>query len=401
MSKTAISGGRPKGGSNGWKVLFVFGTRPEAIKLAPLIRELSLRPGFTPVVCVTGQHRRMLDQVLTLFRICPDYDLNVMEDNQSVFDVTARSLPRLGEVMERERPDVVLVQGDTTTVMTGALAAYYLRIPIGHVEAGLRTGDKYNPFPEEINRVFADLVADLLFAPTEGAKRNLLVQGVDPGRIFVTGNTAIDALLDVAERLAGMDGADGMFEGIPEPLLDCLNDGESPRRLVLVTGHRRESFGEDLERICMALGEIASRNPDVEVVYPVHLNPNVRVPVRRILGGSRRVHLLEPLGYAPFVWLMKRSYLVLTDSGGIQEETPSLGKPTLVMRKVTERPEGIEAGAAELVGVETGSIVSATQRLLDDGDVYRSMSAVRNPYGDGQASRRIADILDRWLDSRG
>ena len=382
------------------KVLLVFGTRPEAIKLAPLIRELSLRPGFTPVVCVTGQHRRMLDQVLTLFRIRPDYDLDIMGDNQSVFDVTARSLPRLGEVMERERPDVVLVQGDTTTVMTGALAAYYLRIPIGHVEAGLRTGDKYNPFPEEINRVFADLVADLLFAPTERAKRNLLAQGIDPGRIFVTGNTAIDALLDVAERLTGMDEADGMLEGIPESLLCRLRDGESPRRLVLVTGHRRESFGEDLENICMALGEIAGRNPDVEVVYPVHLNPNVRGTVRRILGGSPRVHLLEPLGYAPFVWLMKRSYLVLTDSGGIQEEAPSLGKPVLVMRKVTERPEGVEAGAAELVGVDTDSILAATQRLLDDGDVYGRMSAVRNPYGDGQASRRIADILERWLGSR-
>ena len=398
MSGTTI----PSGRSKSWKVLLVFGTRPEAIKLAPLIRELSMHPGFTPVVCVTGQHRRMLDQVLTLFRIRPDYDLDVMQDNQSVFDVTARSLPRLGEVMERERPDVVLVQGDTTTVMTGTLAAYYLRIPVGHVEAGLRTGDKYNPFPEEINRVFADLVADLLFAPTEGAKHNLLGQGVDPGRIFVTGNTAIDALLDVAERLTGMDvdGADGMLEGIPESLLGRLNDGESPRRLVLVTGHRRESFGEDLENICMALGEIAMSNPDVEVVYPVHLNPNVHVTVHRILGNSQRVHLLEPLGYAPFVWLMKRSYLVLTDSGGIQEEAPSLGKPTLVMRKVTERPEGVEAGAAELVGVDTDSILAATQRLLDDGDVYRSMSAVRNPYGDGQASRRIADILDRWLGSR-
>ena len=392
MNRTTIPGSR--------KVLIVFGTRPEAIKLAPVIRELSGRPEFTPVICVTAQHRQMLDQVLTLFRIRPDYDLNIMRDNQSVFDVTVQSLTRLGEVMERERPDVVLVQGDTTTVMTGALAAYYLRIPIGHVEAGLRTGDKYNPFPEEINRVFADLVADLLFAPTEGAKQNLLGQGVDPGRIFVTGNTAVDALLDVVGRLTNMDGADGMLEGLPESLLGRLRDNGATRRLVLVTGHRRESFGEDLENICMALGEIARRNPDVEVVYPVHLNPNVRNPVHRILGGSQRVHLLEPLGYVPFVWLMKRSYLVLTDSGGIQEEAPSLGKPTLVMRKVTERPEGIEAGAAALVGVETDSILAATQRLLDNGDVYRSMSAVRNPYGDGRASGRIADILHEWLGSR-
>ena len=248
--------------------------------------------------------------------------------------------------------------------------------------------------------MFADLVADLLFAPTEGAKRNLLRQGVDPGRIFVTGNTAIDALLDVTERLTCMGGADGMLEGIPESLLGRLEDDESPRRLVLVTGHRRESFGEDLENICVALGEIARRNSDVEVVYPVHLNPNVRAIVHRILEGSRRVHLLEPLGYVPFVWLMKRSYLVLTDSGGVQEEAPSLGRPTLVMRKVTERPEGVEAGAAELVGVDTDSILAATQRLLDDGDVYGRMSAVRNPYGDGQASRRIADILDGWLGSR-
>ena len=381
------------------KVLVVFGTRPEAIKLAPVIQELNRRPEFSPVICVTAQHRQMLDQILTLFQIHPDYDLNIMRDDQSMFDVTAEILSRLREVMELENPDIVLVQGDTTTVMTSALAAYYLKIPIGHVEAGLRTGDKYNPFPEEINRVFADLVSDLLFAPTETAKQNLLRQGIDTSRIFVTGNTAIDALLGVVQRLTDKDEADKLLEGLTGSLPHHLKDANSARRLILVTGHRRESFGKGLENMCIALGEIADRNPDVEIVFPMHLNPNVRRPVHKILGGNQRVHLLEPLGYAPFVWLMKRSHLILTDSGGVQEEAPSLGKPVLVMRKVTERPEGIEAGSAALVGVETDSILAATQHLLDDDSAYQSMAKVNNPYGDGQASVRIADILGQWLDT--
>ena len=386
------------------KVLVILGTRPEAIKLAPVIQEMRKRPGFKPVVCATAQHRHMLDQVLPLFQIRPDHDLDIMKDGQSLFDVTAQTLTGLEKVLQMERPDLVLVQGDTTSAMVGALAAYYLRIPVGHVEAGLRTGDKFNPFPEEINRAVVDLVADLHFAPTERAKQNLLGQGIGSSGIFVTGNTAVDALLDLVSRLSDERVANaelnGLFKGLPESLLAMLQDGDSSRRLILVTGHRRESFGKDLENICVALREIASRNPDVEVVYPVHMNPNVLGPVHKLLGDVGRVHLLEPLGYQSFVWLMKRAYLILTDSGGIQEEAPSLGKPTLVMRKTTERPEGIEAGAALLVGVETDSILEATQRLLDDRDVYQSMASVRNPYGDGQASRRIADILESWLDAR-
>ena len=387
------------------KVLLVFGTRPEAVKMAPVINELGKRPQFSPVVCVTAQHRQMLDQVLSLFEIHPRYDLEIMKQDQGLFDITTAVLTKLKDVLEQEKPDLVLVQGDTTTTMAGTLAAYYMGIPVGHVEAGLRTGDKYNPFPEEINRVFADLVADLLFAPTTRAERNLLLLGIDPGRVFVTGNTAIDALLDVAGRLDHLTapGAqkNGLLDGVPETLLERLEKDDSSRRLVLVTGHRRESFGQDLANICTALRLIAERNPDVEVVYPVHLNPNVSEPVRQLLHGAQRVHLLEPLGYAPFVWLMKKSYLVLTDSGGIQEEAPSLGKPTLVMRKKTERPEGIEADAATLVGVETESIVSETQHLLDDADAYARMANVRNPYGDGQASMRIADILTDWLCAHG
>ena len=386
------------------KVLVIFGTRPEAIKLAPVIQELMGRPEISPVVCVTAQHRQMLDQVLAMFHIQPDYDLDVMRADQSLFDVTSQILLRLEEVLNRERPDIVVVQGDTTTAMTGALAAYYMKIPIGHVEAGLRTGDKYNPFPEEVSRAFVDLVADLHFAPTEGAKRNLLGQGVNTKGIFVTGNTGVDALLDVTRRLDDGRVTDEQLNelpgGLPEPLLTHVQGDESTQRLILVTGHRRESFGEDFHNICIALREIARRNDDVEVVYPVHLNPNVHEQVHKVLGDARRVHLLEPLGYVPFVRLMKRAYLILTDSGGIQEEAPSLGVPTLVMRNKTERPEGIEAGSSLLVGVNTASILAATQHLLDDSGAYRSMATVKNPYGDGQASKRIGDILQSWLGHR-
>ena len=383
------------------KVLAIFGTRPEAIKLAPVLKELQAHRGFETRVCVTAQHREMLDQVLGLFHIQPHYDLDLMRENQSLFEVTAGALTELERVMRREEPDLVLVQGDTTTVLVAALAAYYLRIKIGHVEAGLRTGDKYNPFPEEVNRSFADMVADLHFAPTHAARENLLRHGIDSGTIFVVGNTAIDALLDVVARLdeGERQGAvpEGLIKGLAAWLLERHRKSDQGWRLILVTGHRRESFGQDLENICRALAEIAGRNPDVEIVYPVHLNPNVGGPVHAILGDTPRVHLLEPLEYAPFVWLMKRAYLILTDSGGIQEEAPSLGKPTLVTRKKTERPEGIEAGAAILVGVEKGSIVAASQRLLDDADAYRSMATVKNPYGDGQAAKRIVEILESRL----
>ena len=382
------------------KGLVMFGTRPEAIKLAPIIRELESRPEFTPVVCVTAQHRQMLDQVLSLFQIHPQHDLDLMREDQSLAHITSEALTGLTTVLDKERPDVVLVQGDTTTAMASALAAYYQRTPIGHVEAGLRTGDKYNPFPEEINRIFVDHLSDLCFAPTEQAKENLLQEGIAPGKVHVTGNTVVDALLNTVQHLAKDPStlrSNGLLDGLPPWLLQHNWSGPDGRRLVLVTGHRRESFGKDLESICYALRQIVQRNEDAEVVYPVHLNPNVREPVHRIIGGEERVHLLEPLAYAPFIWLMSQAYLVLTDSGGIQEEGPTLGIPTLVMRKTTERPEGIDARTALLVGVETDSIVDAAQRLLDDQALYKSMANAHNPFGDGQASRRIADVLHRWL----
>lgn len=384
------------------KVLIVFGTRPEAIKLAPVIRELKRCPEFTPMVCVTAQHRQMLDPLLSLFQVHPSYDLDIMREHQSLNDVTAQVLIRLREVLEKEHPDLVLVQGDTTTAMASALAAYYQRIPVGHVEAGLRTGDKYDPFPEEVNRIFIDRISDLCFAPTETAKDNLLREGIDPSQIHVTGNTVVDALMEMVQRFSqdpSEDQENALLHGLPTWLLDRRWVGED-RRLILVTGHRRESFGKDMEGICLALQQIVQRNPGIEVVYPVHLNPRVREPVYRILGGLERVHLLEPLDYPCLIWLMSQAYLILTDSGGIQEEAPSLGKPTLVMRRSTERPEGVKAGAALLVGVETDSIVEAAQNLLDDEGTYRRMAQVRNPYGDGHAAERIADISLHWLEER-
>ena len=382
------------------KILVVFGTRPEAIKLAPVIRALDRNPGLTVVSCVTAQHRQMLDQVLSLFQIRPTYDLNIMLADQPLHDLTAQVLVRVSEVLERERPELVLVQRDTTTAMASGLAAYYLHLPVGHVEAGLRTGNKYNPFPEELNRVFIDLLADLCFAPTEDARENLLREGIDPRKVYVTGNTGIDALLDARSRLTDdRDEARGrdLLDGLPAWLMDEPGSSRDQRRLILVTGHRRESFGTDMENICLAIRQIAERNDDVEVVYPVHLNPQVREPVDRLLRGAPRVHLLEPLAYAPFVWLMNRAYLILTDSGGIQEEAPALGKPVLVMRRTTERPEAVKAGAALLVGVETSAIVAATQRLLDDEEAYGRMAVARTVYGDGQAAGRIADTLVAWL----
>lgn len=371
-------------------VLLVLGTRPEAIKLAPVIQELRAHPEIKPVVCVTAQHRQMLDQVLSLFNIQPDYDLNVMQVNQSLFDITGQGLSKIEMVLRNERPDLVLVQGDTTTAFVGALASFYQKIPVGHVEAGLRTYNKYSPFPEEMNRVLIDHLADLCFVPTEKAQQNLLREGITKDRIFVTGNSVVDALLWVMQRLPS---------SIPPELESLLGRGSklSNHRLVLVTGHRRESFGEGLQNICRALCEIVKGNSDVEIIYPVHLNPNVREPVFRTLRNVPRIHLIRPLGYLPFVQLMRLAYLVLTDSGGIQEEAPTLGKPVLVMRNVTERPEGIEAGTAKLVGANVAAIVDATQRLLDDKHEYEQMAKVVNPYGDGKAAQRIVDILLEWI----
>jgi len=371
-------------------VLLIFGTRPEAIKLAPVIQELRTHAGIKPVVCVTGQHREMLDQVLSLFKIQPDYDLNIMQANQSLFDITGQALSKIEMVLKDERPDLVLVQGDTTTAFVGALASFYQKIPVGHVEAGLRTYNKYSPFPEEMDRVLIDHLADLCFVPTKRAQQNLLREGVAKEGIFVTGNTVIDALLWVMQRLPS---------SIPQELEPLLGSGSqlSCRGLILVTGHRRENFRQGLENICQALCEIVKRNNDVEIVYSVHLNPNVREPVFRILRNVPRIHLIEPLGYLPFVQLMRLAYLILTDSGGIQEEAPTLGKPVLVMRNVTERPEGIKAGAARLVGTNVAAIVEATQQLLDDEQDYEQMAKAVNPYGNGKAAKRIVDILLGWI----
>jgi len=369
------------------RVLTVFGTRPEAIKLAPVIKELEKHSEFESRVCVTAQHRQMLDQVLQLFGINPHWDLNLMRENQSLFYVTSSALRSLEAVFREAQPDVVLVQGDTTTAFVASLAAYYLKIKVGHVEAGLRTYDKFNPFPEEMNRRLADALSDFLFAPTVRAKQNLLREGFPEERVFVTGNTVIDALLWVRrQRVKG----EKSLSRFPQ----LMNDSS---RLILVTGHRRESFGEGFEKICRGLKMIAERNPDVRIVYPVHLNPNVKEPVHRILGGVANVHLIEPLDYAGFVLLMDKAYLILTDSGGIQEEAPSLGKPVLVMREKTERPEAIEAGTARLVGTDSEQIFEETQRLLSDRTEYEKMARAANPFGDGRAAERIVQILLKEL----
>jgi len=371
------------------KVLFVFGTRPEAIKMASVIKELKARPDvFKCVVCVTAQHRQMLDQVLNLFQIVPDYDLDIMKPGQDLFDVTCNVLQGLKLVLKTERPDIVLVHGDTTTTLAASLAAYYCRIPVGHVEAGLRTGNKFAPFPEEINRKIAGSLSDLHFAPTETARENLLREGVPSLTIHVTGNTVIDSLLTVVEHLR-------KNATIREEMERRFSFLDISKRLILVTGHRRENFGEGFERICHALADIAEQYPNVEILYPVHLNPNVQDPVKRILGSEKytNIHLIEPVDYLPFVYLMNRSYLIITDSGGVQEEAPSLGKPVLVMRDMTERPEALDAGTVKLVGTDRNIIVQETILLLNNRDQYKLMSMSHNPYGDGKAAMKISKVL--------
>lgn len=363
------------------KVLCVFGTRPEAIKMAPVVKELQKQADrITTVVCVTGQHREMLDQVLNLFSIRPTYDLKLMQLNQTLSVLTASVLMSLDAVIDDQKPDWVLTQGDTTTAMAASLAAFYHRVKVGHIEAGLRTGDRFQPFPEEINRRIADCVCDLHFAPTENSRQNLLREGVSEASISVTGNTVIDALLEVAEMT--YDWAAGPLAEVPQS-----------KRLILVTAHRRENFGEPMEQICAALNEIAGRYPDTQLVYPVHLNPNVRQVAFAKLSHTPNITLLEPLDYLPLVQLMKRSHLVLTDSGGLQEEAPGLGKPVLVLREVTERPEGVEAGTVRLVGTDPQKIIGETVRLLEDHDEYERMSRAVNPYGDGHASERVVARL--------
>lgn len=371
------------------KVLTVFGTRPEAIKMAPLALGLAADPRFEAKVCVTAQHREMLDQVTALFGITPDYDLNVMRPGQDLYGVTSAILTGLKTVLEEFQPDIVLVHGDTATTLSTTLAAYYARIPVGHVEAGLRTGNLYSPWPEEGNRRVTGALAALHFAPTETSANALRREGVAEDTIVVTGNTVIDALLQVVERIGSNTELSAQLAGRFQFL--------SPdRRVVLVTGHRRESFGGGFERICTALAQLADRFSDVDIVYPMHMNPNVREPVQRILGARSNIHLIEPLDYLPFVHLMSHSHVIVTDSGGIQEEAPSLGKPVLVMRDTTERPEALEAGTVRLVGTDTDVIVAEVSRLLTDKAAYDEMSFAHNPYGDGQAVARILDALEQF-----
>ncbi|EIC83552.1 non-hydrolyzing UDP-N-acetylglucosamine 2-epimerase [Serratia sp. M24T3] len=368
------------------KVLTIFGTRPEAIKMAPLVHALAQDDAFDSRVCVTAQHRQMLDQVLNLFAIKPDYDLNIMQPGQGLTEITSRILLGLKPVLEEFKPDVVLVHGDTTTALSASLAAFYQQIPIGHVEAGLRTGDMLSPWPEEGNRRLTGHLAKWHFAPTALSRNNLLREGVDQSRITVTGNTVIDALLWVRNLL----------QQSPDLTARIAKNYDficPERKLILVTGHRRESFGNGFERICSALAEIAKLHADVQIIYPVHLNPLVREPVNRILQGIDNVILIDPQDYLPFVYLMDKAYLILTDSGGIQEEAPSLGKPVLVMRDTTERPEAVDAGTVKLVGTDTAAIVSEVSRLLTDDDAYQTMTRAHNPYGDGHACSRILDAL--------
>jgi len=360
------------------RILLVFGTRPEAIKMAPLVRVLGERD-CRVVTCVTAQHREMLDQVLDWFAITPDHDLDLMEPNQTLAGITARALQGVSDVVEQVAPDILLVQGDTTTAMTAAMAGFYHRVAVGHVEAGLRTGDIYNPFPEEVNRRLVGVMARYHFAPTTTARDALLAENVNPASIYVTGNTVLDALQWTVAQ--------------PHRLHVDLPLDQPNERLILVTAHRRESFGPEFEAICHALRRIAQHNPEVRLVYPVHLNPNVQEPVHRILGNVERVHLIDPLPYPDFAHLMNRAVLVITDSGGLQEEAPALGKPVLVMRKTTERPEAVEAGTARLVGTDTDTIVSAAEELLHDPDAYQAMANAISPFGDGHAAEYIADIL--------
>ncbi len=360
------------------KVILVFGTRPEAIKMCPLVNELKSRKNIQTLVCVTGQHRQMLDQVLEAFNVVPDYDLSIMKDKQTLFDVTTNILQSIKEVLEKEKPDVVLVHGDTSTTFVTALACFYLQIPVGHVEAGLRTYNIYSPYPEEFNRQAVGIISQYNFAPTELSKENLLREGKNPDSIYVTGNTAIDALKTTVR------------EDYTHPELEWAKDS----RLILITAHRRENLGEPMKNMFRAIRRVMDEHPDVKAIYPIHMNPVVRETADEILGGDERIRIIEPLDVLDFHNFLSRSHLILTDSGGIQEEAPSLGKPVLVMRDTTERPEGIKAGTLKLVGTEEETIYREFSKLLTEKDAYDAMSHASNPYGDGHACERIADILE-------
>lgn len=363
------------------KVMLVFGTRPEAIKMCPLVKELKKREELQTIVCVTGQHRQMLDMVLEAFDVTPDYDLSIMKDKQTLFDVTTNILNRIKEVLEKEKPDVVLVHGDTSTTFVTALACFYLQIPVGHVEAGLRTYNIYSPYPEEFNRQAVSIISKFNFAPTELSEQNLLKEGKDPDSIYVTGNTAIDALKTTVR------------ENYTHPELEWAKGS----RLIMITAHRRENLGEPMRHMFKAIRRVMDEHPDVKAIYPIHMNPVVREIADEFLGGDDRIHIIEPLDVLDFHNFLSRSYLILTDSGGIQEEAPSLGKPVLVMRDTTERPEGIAAGTLKLVGTEEETIYNEFSRLLSDKEEYEAMSKASNPYGDGHACERIADVLVRTL----
>lgn len=371
------------------KILIIFGTRPEAIKMAPIVLALKKEAGFDTRVCVTGQHREMLDQVLDIFDITPDNDLSVMKDGQDLYDVSATILIKLREVITLECPDLILVHGDTATAVTATLAGYFAKIPVGHVEGGLRTGDLYSPWPEEGNRRVISALAALHFAPTIAAANNLRIENVKETQIEVTGNTVIDALMYVVNKIRSS-------EAMQIEYANYFDFISPERRTIVVTGHRRENFGTGFEQICTALAEISDRFPDVDIIYPMHMNPNVRGPVTRILSDKTNVHLLEPLSYLPFVYLMDHCHLILTDSGGIQEEAPSLGKPVLLMRETTERPEAVDAGTVKLVGTNTTKIVDVTTRLMSNSAAYEKMAFAHNPFGDGMASERIISAIKKW-----
>lgn len=369
------------------KVLLVFGTRPEAIKMAPLALQLQQDlNNFETKVCVTGQHRQMLDQVLELFQLKPDFDLNLMKPGQTLSDITSGVLKGLEQVFEQWKPDVVLVHGDTATTFAASLAAYYHKIAIGHVEAGLRTGDIYSPWPEEANRKLTGALTNYHFAPTQSSYNNLIKENIDPNNIIITGNTVIDALLTVKYKVENDQKIIADFE-------QKFNFLDKNKKMILVTGHRRENFGQGFLNICKALANIAQQYPDVQIVYPVHLNPNVQQPVNELLAGITNIHLISPQDYLPFVYLMNRSYLILTDSGGIQEEAPSLGKPVLVMRDTTERPEAVEAGTVKLVGTDAAVIEKSVTDLLENTELYKQMAEAHNPYGDGTSCKQIIEFL--------
>ena len=371
------------------KVLLVFGTRPEAIKMAPLVKAFEKETNIISKVCVTAQHREMLDQVLEMFDIKPDYDLNLMKPGQDLYDITANVLLGMKSVLEDFKPDVILVHGDTTTTSSASVAAFYQKIKVGHVEAGLRTGDIYSPFPEEINRLMCSIIANYHFAPTTTSQNNLLKENKDPKNIIVTGNTVIDALFLALDKIENN-------QELKSKIIESINSQyklQDDKKIILVTGHRRENHGQGFINICEALKEIAITNPDIDIVYPVHLNPNVQKPVKEILSNTPNVYLINPLQYEQFIYMMNKSYFIITDSGGVQEEAPSLGKPVLVMRDTTERPEALEAGTVKLVGTSKETIIKEAQKLLDDENEYNTMSKAHNPYGDGKACERIVNFI--------